>query len=108
MRTLQNQDIFAFGRILKKANLKEDIKKLALDSETNPESFGFDLLFTIFTNCSDSQVEDEVYSFLASLFETDKETIKQGDPIDTIEKMKEIADWEKWKGFFSSVAKSMK
>lgn len=108
MRKLQNQDIFAFGRILKKANMKEEIKKLALDKNTDEESFGYDLMFTIFTSCSDAQVENEIYLFLASLFETDVETIKASDPIDTIENMKEIADWEKWKSFFLSVAKSMK
>ena len=108
MRQLGNQDIFAFGRILKMANLKDELKKLALDKDTNEESFGFDLMFTIFTNCSDEKVENEVYSLLASLFETDIETVKSSDPIETIEKLKEVADWEKWKSFFLSVAKSMK
>ena len=108
MRQLGNEDIFAFGRILKKANLKDEIKKIALDKETDVESFGFDLIFTIFTNCSDVQVENEIYSLLASLFETDIDTIKRMEPLDTLEQMRQIADWEKWKNFFLSVAKSMK
>ena len=33
MRNLQNPDIFAFGRIIKQANIKEEIKKLALDKQ---------------------------------------------------------------------------
>ena len=108
MRKLQNQDVFAFGRIIRKANLKEEIKKISLDANTNAESYGFDLLFAIFTNCSDVAVENEIYLFLASLFEEDVETVKQGEPLETFEKLKNIADWEKWKSFFSLVAKSMK
>lgn len=108
MRTLQNTDVFVFGRILSKANLKEEIKKIATDKNTTPESLGFDLLFTLFTNCSDKQVEEEIFIFLASLFETDTESVKKMDPIETMEKLKEVADWEKWKDFFSLGAKLVK
>lgn len=108
MRTLQNSDVFALGRILSKANLKEEIKKLATGKDMDPESLGFDLLFCVFTNCSNKEVEEEIYSFLASLFETDIEEVKKMDPIDTIERLKGIADWEKWKSFFSLGVKSMK
>ena len=108
MRTLQNTDIFAFGRIMAKANLKEEIKTIATDKNTTPESLGFDLMFTLFANCSNEQVEEEIFSFLASLFETDTETVKKMEPIETIEKLKEVADWEKWKDFFSLGAKLVK
>ena len=50
MRNLQNTDIFAFGRILSKANLKEEIKKVSIGEDKDAESIGFDLLFTILTN----------------------------------------------------------
>lgn len=108
MRTLQNTDVFVFGRILSKANLREEIKKIATDKNTTPESLGFDLLFTLFTNCSDKQVEEEIFNFLASLFETDTESVKKMDPIETMEKLKDVADWEKWKDFFSLGAKLVK
>lgn len=108
MRTLQNTDVFVFGRILSKANLKEEIKRIATDKNTTPESLGFDLLFTLFTNCSDKQVEEEIFIFLASLFETDTESVKKMDPIETMGKLKEVADWEKWKDFFSLGAKLVK
>lgn len=108
MRNLQNKDVFAFGRILSKANLKEEIKSLSLDKDASPESLGFDLIYTVFINCTDEEVENEIYSFLASLFEEDVESVKTGDPIETFEKMKNIADWEKWKSFFSLGVKSMK
>ena len=108
MRTLQNTDIFAFGRILSKANLKEEIKTIATDKNATPESLGFDLLFTLFTNCSNRQVEEEIFVFLASLFDEDVETVKEMDPFETVEKLKDVADWEKWKDFFSLGAKLVK
>ena len=108
MRKLENPDIFAIGRILNKANLKEEIKKVAISKDNNPESIGFDLLFTIFVNCSNKEVEEEIYLFLADIFEQDVEEVKHLDPIETFEKLKEIADWEKWQSFFSLGVKSMK
>ena len=108
MRNLQNPDIFAFGRIIKQANIKEEIKKLALDKNTDVESVGFDLLFTLFINCSDEQVEQLIYEFLASIFELDVEEVKRLDPLDTVEMLSNVADWKKWKGFFSSAAKSIR
>jgi len=108
MRNLQNSDIFAFGRILTKANLKEEIKKISIGNEKDVEAIGFDLLFTVFANCSNKEVEEEIYSFFASIFEITPEEVSKLDPIETYEKIKQVADWEKWKSFFSLGVKSMK
>ena len=40
MRNLGNEDIFAIGRILSKANLKEEIKKVAIGNEKDVEALG--------------------------------------------------------------------
>lgn len=108
MRSLGNEDIFAIGRILSKANLKEEIKKISVGNEKDVEAIGFELIFTVFTNCSDKEAEEEIYSLLASLFEVEVEDVKKMDPIETFEKIKQVADWEKWKSFFSLGAKSAK
>lgn len=108
MRSLQNTDIFAFGRILSKANLKEEIKKVAIGNDKDVESIGYDLLFTVFVNCSDKAVEEEIFSFLASLFEMEVEEVKKLEPMETFEMISKVADWEKWKSFFSLGVKSMK
>lgn len=108
MRTIQNSDIFAFGRILSKANLKEEIKKISVNNEKDLEAIGYELIYTVFISCSDSQVEEEIYSFLGSLFEMSADDVRKLDPIETMEKIKGVADWEKWKSFFSLGVKSMK
>ena len=101
MRELQNSDVFAFGRILTKANLKEEIKNISISKEADVESLGFDIMFAIITHCADKEVEHEIYSFLASLFEMSSEDVAKLDPIDTITKLNDIADWKRWKSFFS-------
>lgn len=112
MRNLGNEDIFAIGRILSKANLKEEIKKVTIDkninSESDMEQLGFDLLFTILVNCSDRTVEAEIYELLSSLFECEVEEVKKMNPIETFNKIKEVADWSQWKAFFLLGAKSMR
>ena len=112
MRKLGNADIFAIGRILSKANIKEEIKKVTLKadikSEQDIEQFGFDLLFTVLVNCSEPSVESEIFTLLASLFECDIEEVRLMSPIDTFNKIKEVADWSEWKAFFSLGVKSMK
>ena len=108
MRSLQNTDVFAFGRILTKANLKEEIKKVSVGNEKNIEAIGYDLLYTIFSSCSNKEVEEEIYNFLAPIFEMDVEEVKKMDPIETFEMIKNIADWKKWQSFFSLGVRSMK
>ena len=93
---------------MSKANLKEEIKKISVGNEKDVEAIGFDLLFTILTSCSDKTVETEIYAFLASIFEMETEEVEKLDPIETFEKMSKIADWDKWKSFFSLGVKSMK
>ena len=108
MRNLGNEDIFAIGRILSKANIKEEIKKVTIGNGQDVEALGFDLLFTILISCSDKEVEAEIYEFLASLFEMEVEEVKRLDPIETFEKIKQVADWSKWQSFFSLGVKSTK
>ena len=108
MRKLQNPDIFAIGRIITKANLREEFKNIAISPNTDLESLGFDILFAIFTNCSDVEVEKEIYALLADLFETSVEEVKTMSPLETMKMIKEIADWNEWKAFFSSAAKLKK
>ena len=105
MRKLQNTDLFAIGRIMSKANLKDEIKKLALSEDKDPESAGFELLYIVFTKCSTKEVEEEIFSFLADIFEMEIQTVKQMDPIETFEMLKKVDDWNKWKAVFTLAAK---
>lgn len=108
MRKLQNTDIFAIGRIISKANLREEFKNISIAKDTDVESLGFDILFAIFTNCSEKEVEKEIFDFLSDIFEEPVEEVKKMNPIETMEKLKQVADWNEWKTFFSLGVKSKK
>ena len=112
MRALNNSDLFSFARLIKKAKIKDEIKKLTLSinniNEINTESFGYDVLFTIIEAAAEKESEQYVYEFLSGPLEMTPEELAKADPVDTIEKVMQIADVEKWKAFFTSAASLMK
>ena len=112
MRSLRNKDLFTFVRMVKNAGISDEIKKLVLSinnlKDVNVESFGYDILFTVFEAAADNNNEQAVYEFLSGPFEMTTEEIADMDLTDTYEALNKIADVEKWKSFFSSAAKLTK
>jgi len=112
MRALNNSDLFAFVRLVKKAKITDKIKELTLSinniNEINTESFGYDVMFTIIEAAAEKESEQAVYEFLSGPLETTTEELALADPVETIEKVMQIADVEKWKTFFTSAANLMK
>ena len=112
MRNLQTQDIFAFVRLIDEVGIKDELKTLIMAkdklSDLTQESFGYDIVFTLISGASKKKAEEALYEFFANIMECDKETIRTMEPTEFIEKAIKVADVEKWKSFFSSVAKLMK
>ena len=112
MREIETQDVFAFVRMTKKAGITAEIKKLVLSKDSiqdlTAESFGYDLIFTIFESASEPEAEKEVYNFLAGPLELSPEEIKKMNPIKLVEMIKGMASSEEWQAFFTSAAKLMK
>lgn len=112
MRALNNSDLFAFVRLVKKAKITDKIKELTLSinniNEINTESFGYDVMFTIIEAAAEKESEQAVYEFLSGPLEMTTEELALADPVETIEKVMQIADVERWKTFFTSAANLMK
>ncbi len=112
MRSLQTQDVFAFVRLIDEVGIKDELKELILSKDSvkdlTQESFGYDLIFTLISGASKKKSEEMLYEFFANILETDKEKIRTMDPTEFLEQAIKAADPEKWKNFFSSVAKLMK
>lgn len=112
MRKLQTNDVFEFCRVIKRIGLKEEIRDICLryDSleEMQTAEAGFDIIFSLFDKATEENSEDELYKFIARIFETDVDSVSKMDPIDLINSLLEVADKEKWKSFFKFVASSMK
>jgi len=112
MRAFNNSDLFAFVRLVKKAKITDKIKELTLSidnvNEINTESLGYDVMFTIIEAAAENENEQAVYEFLSGPLEMTTEELAQADLVETIEKVMQVADVEKWKAFFTSAANLMK
>lgn len=112
MRNLQTQDVFAFVRLIDEVGIKDELKTLIMSkdkmTDLTQESFGYDLIFTMISGASKKKAEEALYEFFANILECDKENVRTMEPTEFIEKAIQVADVEKWKRFFESVAKLMK
>jgi hypothetical protein len=112
MRNLQTQDVFAFVRLIDEVGIKDELKTLIMSkdkmTDLTQESFGYDLIFTMISGASKKKAEEALYEFFANILECDKEDVRTMEPTEFIEKAIQVADVEKWKRFFESVAKLMK
>lgn len=112
MRNLETGDVFAFVRLTKKIGITQNLKELIMSKDNiqdlTAESFGYDLIFLLFDAAAEEKAEGEVYKFLAGPLEMSAEEIKKTDPIELLEMLKQVADVEKWKSFFTSAAGLMK
>lgn len=112
MRNLQTQDVFAFVRLIDEVGIKDELKTLIMSkdkmTDLTQESFGYDLIFTMISGASKKKAEEALYEFFANILECDKEDVRTMEPTEFIEKAIQVAEVEKWKRFFESVAKLMK
>lgn len=112
MRSLRNKDLFAFTRMVKEAGIDQEIKALVMKinniKDISSESFGYDIMFTLFNATAEKENEQKLYNFLSGPFEMDPEEIAEMELTDTYEALKQVADVNKWKGFFISAANMTK
>lgn len=108
MRKLETGDVFAFTRLIKKVGITKEMKEMILSKDSikdmTSESFGYDFLFMLLDKASEPESEIEVYSFLAGPLEMEPEQVKKTDLFELVEMLKQVADVEKWKDFFTSAA----
>lgn len=107
MRKLRTSDIFSAARVLTALNVKEDIKKIALESQGKKkaqDNVGFEVLYTLFERAVEKNSERRIYEFLSGIFEISPEEVEKLPPTECINKALEAADIEEWKAFFTSVA----
>jgi len=127
VRKLNTADLFEFMRMVKRTGVKDELKKVAKNMpkkekqpklalveneaaekpEVVPEKpsqaeVGIDLAFSVMEIFSNQNAEDEIYKFIARPFQCTPEEVAENDLMDTIEKLKDVADAGKWASFFKS------
>jgi len=112
MRNLETQDIFAFVRLIDEVGIKDELKTLIMSkdkmTDLTAESFGYDLMFTLISGASKKKAEEALYEFFSGIMEVPVDDIRHMDAVEFIESALKVADVEKWKSFFASVAKLTK
>lgn len=108
MRKLESQDIFKCARLLCKIGVREEVREVALRAEESKGKkikvdFGFDLLFGVFEKATQENAENEIYKFIADLFECEPEEVRHMPPIELFKKLEQVANIEEWKSFFGYV-----
>lgn len=111
MRNLQTHDLFVALKIAKSAGIKEEIQKIALKLQNaenvNEREVGLDFVMTILSNCADDKTEALLYDFIGSILEIAPGDIAIMNPLELIEKIKElktVISVEEWQSFFQSFA----
>ena len=113
MRQLKTSDIFSVCRLISAIGVREEIREVALKAEESKNKkikldMGFDLLFGIIEKATKENAEKEIYVFIADLFECGWEEVRDMDPVEMLDKLEQVANFEKWKNFFGRVARLMK
>lgn len=104
MRKLQTRDLFGLMKILKKMNMKEEIKELTLKSKKGKkdsvENVQADLVMIFVEHIGDA--EKEIYEFLGKLSDKTVQQIAEQSPVETIGMIKELFGQENFGSFLSN------
>ena len=110
MRKLKTSDIPVLCRCVKRLGLKDEIKKIAEDSDNVKDAFGkgFDMIWNIFDLATEREGEVYLYEFLSGPFEMTPEEVRDLDMDILIENIKQMISENNLSAFFKFAAASMK
>ena len=115
MRKLNIKDAFTLARIIKKADIKEEIadfanriatkKRNSKDETVNTEEVGLEFVVTLLSSLSSKEIEQEIYALLADIREdiTAEEVSKLSIP-ELLGDVKTIIRENDIKSFFTSLS----
>ncbi|MCH3962692.1 MAG: hypothetical protein LKE46_00220 [Clostridium sp.] len=110
-RGLKTKDLFSFTRIIKKMNIKPELKKLVKDvtGKTEEEKKAMqrdlkvDIMFTFIESIGNA--DQEIYKFLGDLADKKPKEIEDQPPQDTMQMVEELFNEDGFGDFLSSAVK---
>lgn len=110
MRKLKTSDIPVLCRCVKRLGLKDEIKKIAEESNNMQDAFGkgFDMLWNLFDIATEKEGEVYLYEFLSGPFEMTADEVRDLDMDVLIENIKQLIRENNLSAFFKFAAASMK
>lgn len=107
MRKLQTNDVFAALRVIKAANLREEIKpvlKKAAEGKADVQSVGIDGILSLVELLSEKKAESAMYEVLAGPFEMSAAEVAALDIVTLAENIQTLARENDLKVFFGYVS----
>lgn len=106
MRKLQTKDIFQALRLIKKANLKEEIKpvlSLAASGEMAVQDVGIEGVLSIIEIFTEKKAEAAIYEFLSGSFEVSPGEVEAMELAELAGNLKRLAQENDLKVFFTAL-----
>lgn len=107
MRKLNTSDIFAALRVIRAANLREEIKPLlkrAAEGSASLEDVGIDGIISAMEMMAEKKAERAVYEVLSGPLEISADEVAALDILDFAQKVEQIAKENDLKAFFGYVS----
>ncbi len=117
MRKLIVSDVPKFCRIIKRLEVREDIKRIAAQADRMSDigslaadiwGAGFDMIWTLMEKASAAAVEADVYAFLAGPFECEADVVASMPLPEFKEKIVEFVKGNDLRSFFGCAEAMMK
>lgn len=115
MRKLQTHDVFMALKVINAAQIKDEVKRIALlvqsKKKLDVQDVGLEFILGCMEKMSGTKAEKAFYDLLAGPLELEASEIETMDPLELIEKikdLKEVIDMDGLKAFFKSVSALMK
>ena len=115
MRKLQTHDVFMALKLIRAAGVKDEVSRIVNFIEIKEKEgkrvsirdVGVEFILGVMEKLTGTESENAFYELLAGPLEIEAEEIRTMDPLDLIDKVKdlqEVIDGERLKRFFKSVA----
>ena len=104
MRKIQTSDVFNAMRLIKKANLKEEIKpilKMASSGELNIEDVGIEGILSFVEILTEKKSEQAIYEVLAGPFEMEAKEVEKMELNDLVDNLDLLSKENDLKRFFT-------
>lgn len=107
MRKLITSDVFNMLRIIKKSNLKEELRpyfRLAAEGTLNIQDIGIETILGLMEIMSEQRSEDAIYEFLAGPFAMNPEEVAKLDLDTLVNLLSQLAKENDLKVFMKAVS----
>ena len=107
MRKLRTIDLFAAMRIMRNANLREELKpviKMGAEGKVDVTDLGIEGVLYLIEATGSPKVEKAFYDFLAGPFECKAEDIEQMELTELFKNLKEFAEENDLTSFFTQLS----